>query len=68
MANANGADPGVARLDNWFWTPAPPGRDVLSGEIFDDPPPRSWLDGAGFEASNVSEPWSSEGLRRARSS
>ena len=50
---ANGADP-VARLDNWFWTPAPPGRDVLSGEIFDDPPPRSWPDGAGFETSNVS--------------
>ena len=51
---ANGADP-VARLDNWFWTPAPPGRVMLSGEIFDDPPPRSWPDGAGFETSNVSE-------------
>ena len=45
----------VARLDNWFWTPAPPGRDVLSGEIFNDPPPRSWPDGAGCETSNVSE-------------
>ena len=34
----NGAD-AVARLDNWFWTPAPPGRDVIIGEIFNDPPP-----------------------------
>ena len=44
-----------ARLDNWFWTPSPPARDVLSGEIFDDPPPRSWPDGADCKTSNVSE-------------
>ena len=34
------ADP-VARLENWFWTPSPPARDVLCGEAFDDPPLRS---------------------------
>ena len=51
---ANGAAD-VARLDNWFWTPSPPARDVLSGEIFDDPPPRSWPDGAYTTTSNVSE-------------
>ena len=50
----NGAD-AVARLDNWFWTPVPPGRDALIGEIFDDPPPRSWPDGADCKTSNVSE-------------
>ena len=51
---ANCAD-AVARLDNWYWTPVPPGRDALIGEIFDDPPPRSWPDGAGCKTSNVSE-------------
>ena len=51
----NVAWPTAQILDNWFWTPAPPGRDVLSGEIFDDLPPRSWPDGAGCETSNVSE-------------
>ena len=51
---ANGAA-AVARLDNWFWTSSPPARDVLSGEIFDDPPPRSWPDGAYTTTSNVSE-------------
>ena len=47
---ANGAAD-VARLDNWFWTPSPP----ASGEIFDDPPPRSWPDRAYTTTSNVSE-------------
>ena len=50
----NGAD-AVARLDNWFWTPVNPSRDALIGEIFDDPPPRSWPDGADCKTSNVSE-------------
>eukprot|EP00964_Phaeocystis_antarctica_P041341 scaffold23639_cov65-Phaeocystis_antarctica.AAC.2 len=47
----NGAD-AVARLDNWFWTPVPPGRDALIGEIFDDPPRRCWPDGADCKTSN----------------
>ena len=47
----NGPD-AVARLDNWFWTQSPPG---LIGEICDDPPPRSWPDGASTRTSNVSE-------------
>ena len=50
---ANGAA-AVARLDNWFWTSTPTG-DALIGKIFDDPPPRSWPDGAGCKTSNVSE-------------
>jgi hypothetical protein len=37
-----------------IWTPSPSAGDVLSGEIFDDPPPRSWPDGAFIEP-NVSE-------------
>ena len=35
--------------------PSPPARDVLSGEIFDEPPPRSWPDGAYIHTYNVSE-------------
>ena len=50
---ANGAA-AVARLDNWFWTSTPTG-DALIGKIFDDPPPRSWPDGASTRTSNVSE-------------
>ena len=47
--------PRVARLENWFWTPSPPARDALNGEVFHDPPPRSWPDGAFISTSNVSE-------------
>ena len=50
---ANGAA-AVARLDNWFWTSTPTG-DALIGKIFNDPPPRSWPDGASTRTSNVSE-------------
>ena len=49
---ANGSADTTARLENWFWTQSPPG---LIGEIFDDPPPRSWPDGASTRTSNVSE-------------
>ena len=48
----NGSADTTARLDNWFWTESPP---VLRGEIFNDPPPRSWPDGASTTTSNVSE-------------
>ena len=64
---ANGAA-AVARLDNWFWTSSPPDRDALIGEIFDDPPPRSWPDGASTRTSNVSELEQRGAVRRARSS
>ena len=47
--------PRVARLENWFWTPSPPARDALNGEVFHDPPPRSWPDGAFISNSTVSE-------------
>ena len=49
---ANGSADSTARLENWFWTQPPP---LFSGKIFDDPPPRSWPDGASTRTSIVSE-------------
>ena len=49
---ANGSADSTARLENWFWTQSPP---LFSGKIFDDPPPRSWPDGASTRTSIVSE-------------
>jgi hypothetical protein len=51
-AMANGSADSTARLENWFWTQPPP---LFSGKIFDDPPPRSWPDGASTRTSIVSE-------------
>ena len=48
----HGSADSTALLENWFWTQSPP---LFSGKIFDDPPPRSWPDGASTRTSIVSE-------------
>ena len=51
---ANGSADTTARLENWYTTVSKTG-EIFIGEIFDDPPPRSWPDGASTRISNVSE-------------
>ena len=51
---ANGSADTTARLENWYTTVSKTG-EIFIGEIFDDPPPRSWPDGASTRTSNVSE-------------
>ena len=61
---ANGAA-AVARLDNWFWTSSPPARDVLSGEIFDDPR-RAAGPMEHTQQHQTCRSWSSKELRRGQ--